>query len=115
MDFSLIKASLFQEVSLKIYKNSLILPIYFPHETSFPKSIWNIPEKNVETHSELSWTSKMELFAKIIIFFAVNCFCEKLHLGSTGFWIHLWGAQSFIALMAKLSNRLNCQGKIFFT
>ena len=67
--FFLIKTDFsFCDVSPNIGKNSfLILLIFFPHETSFPKSILNIPGKEgVEAYSEPSRTSNMELFVKII-------------------------------------------------
>ena len=42
-------------------------PNFFPQETSFPKSLLNIPtNEDVKAYSEPSGTSNMELFAKII-------------------------------------------------
>ena len=50
-----------------LQKFILYLSHFFPHKTSVPKSIWNIPGKeNVETYSQPSQASKMELFAKIV-------------------------------------------------
>ena len=57
MTFFLFKSnSLFSEVSPNICKNFfLIFSIFFPYETSFPKSIYKVPgKKDVDAYSEPS-------------------------------------------------------------
>ena len=58
----------FSDVSPNICEKSFFnFPSFFPHETSFTKSILNIPGKeDVEAYSELSRTSNMELCAKLV-------------------------------------------------
>ena len=53
----------FHQTFAKIY--CLILPIFFLRETSFPKSIYKVPAKDADTHSEARRTTKMELFGEI--------------------------------------------------
>ena len=60
--------SLFSKISSNICKNSFLnSPIFFPHETPFPKSMYKVfKKKGAEAYSELSQTTKIDLFAKII-------------------------------------------------
>ena len=53
----------FHQTFAEIY--CLILPIFFLRETSFPKSIYKVPAKDADTHSEPRRTTKMELFGEI--------------------------------------------------
>ena len=80
-------------------------PNLFPHETSFPKSILNIPGKDdVEAYSEPIRTSNMLLFAKIVKGYLLLTISAKV---ST---LHVWlGSENAFGIFRPFMNEKVCR------